>query len=54
MRRDEQSKAELRALIGADDSGTDQVSGTVSGTSRHHGGFSSPMPTSRETAKSTD
>lgn len=47
MRRDDQSRAELRALIGAENSGTGQVSGTVSGTNGQNGGFSSPMVTSR-------
>ncbi len=54
MRRDERSKAELRALIGVENSGTEQVSGTVSGTSGQNGGFSSPALTTMETAKSTD
>jgi integrase len=54
MRRDDQSKAELRALIGAEDSGTGEVSGTVSGTNGQNGGFSSLAPAGREFAKSLD
>lgn len=36
MRRDPESRAQLRALVGVDDLGTGEVSGTISGTNREN------------------
>ena len=53
MRRDDNSKAELRVLVGAENAGAGRVSGTGSGASGQEGSFSSPLPASEETAETS-
>ena len=50
MRRDQQSKDQLRALVGVDDSGTGEVSGRNSGTNGQNGRVGSAAGTNRQAA----
>jgi hypothetical protein len=50
MRRDQQSKDQLRALVGVDDSGTGEVSGRNSGTNWQNGRVTSAAGTNGQAA----